>query len=165
MENILKKAIYPGSFDPVTNGHVDVALRASNIFDELVIAVSHNPDKKYLFSDDERLEMTQEVFKDNNSIRVVMFSGLIADLAMQENASAIVRGLRAVSDFEHEFQMALMNRKMSRDFETVFFMTSLRYVYLSSSIIKDAARHDGKYDDLVPPCVLKKLKEKFGISS
>jgi len=161
----LKKAIYPGSFDPVTNGHVDVALRASNIFDELVIAVSHNPEKKYLFSDDERLEMTREAFKDTNSIRVIKFSGLIADLAVQENAAAIVRGLRAVSDFEHEFQMALMNRKMSRDIETVFFMTSLRYVYLSSGIIKDAAQHNGKYDDLVPPFVLKKLKEKFGISS
>lgn len=160
----MKRAIYPGSFDPVTNGHVDIAVRATNIFDEVIVAVSHNPFKEYLFSDEERLQMTKEAFDKNDSIRVIKFSGLVAKLAKREKAAAIVRGLRAVSDFEHEFQLALMNRKMIRDIETVFFMTSFRYVYLSSSIIKDAAQHGGKYADLVPPIVHEMLKKKFGIS-
>jgi pantetheine-phosphate adenylyltransferase len=164
MEIDLKRAIYPGSFDPATNGHIDIALRAANIFDEVIVAVSHNPFKKYLFSDEERLQMTSEVFNKNSSIRVIKFSGLVADLAEREKAAAIVRGLRAVSDFEHEFQLALMNRKMNRDIETVFFMTSFKYVYLSSSIIKEAAQHGGKYADLVPPIVHEMLKKKFGIS-
>lgn len=163
MEKELKKAIYPGSFDPVTNGHIDIAERATNIFDEVIVAVSHNPFKQYLFSDEERLNMTKRAFESNDSIRVIKFSGLVADLARREKAAAIVRGLRAVSDFEHEFQLALMNRKMSRDVETVFFMTSFKYVYLSSSIIKDAAQHGGKYADLVPPIVLEMLKKKYGI--
>jgi pantetheine-phosphate adenylyltransferase len=156
-------AIYPGSFDPVTNGHIDIARRATKLFDKVIIAVSHNPDKSYLFSDKERLMMTKDAFKKDENIHVIKFSGLVADLARRENAVAIVRGLRAVSDFEHEFQLALMNRKMNRDVETVFFMTSFRYVYLSSSIIKDAAMHGGKYEDLVPPVVLKMLKKKYGI--
>jgi pantetheine-phosphate adenylyltransferase len=164
MENDLKRAIYPGSFDPVTNGHIDIAVRATNIFDEVIVAVSHNPFKDYLFSDEERLHMTREAFNGNGAIRVIKFSGLVANLAKREKAVAIVRGLRAVSDFEHEFQLALMNRKMSRDIETVFFMTSFRYVYLSSSIIKDAAQHGGKYADLVPPIVQQMLKKKYGIS-
>lgn len=163
MDNKERIAIYPGSFDPVTNGHIDIAHRATKLFDEVIIAVSHNPDKNYLFSDEERLMMTKEAFKENGVIRVINFSGLVADLARRENAVAIVRGLRAVSDFEHEFQLALMNRKMNRNVETVFFMTSFRYVYLSSSIIKDAAMHGGKYEDLVPPIVLKMLKQKYGI--
>jgi pantetheine-phosphate adenylyltransferase len=101
-------AIYPGSFDPVTNGHVDIAQRATKLFDKVIIAVSHNPDKSYLFSEEERLMMTKEAFKGNGVIRVINFSGLVADLARRENAVAIVRGLRAVSDFEHEFQLALL---------------------------------------------------------
>lgn len=156
-------AIYPGSFDPVTNGHVDIAQRATKLFDKVIIAVSHNPDKSYLFTDEERLMMTRDAFKKDEPIHVIKFSGLVANLARQEKAVAIVRGLRAVSDFEHEFQLALMNRKMNRDVETVFFMTSFRYVYLSSSIIKDAAMHGGKYEDLVPPIVLLMLKKKYGI--
>ena len=157
----MKKAIYPGSFDPVTNGHVDIAQRATNIFDEVVVAVSQNPDKNYLFNLDERFEMTSTAFAEFERIRVVKFDGLIAGLAEKEGAAAIVRGLRAVSDFEHEFQLALMNRKMSRDIETVFLMTSFRYVYLSSSIIKDAAKHGGKFEDLVPRIVEEKLKLKY----
>jgi pantetheine-phosphate adenylyltransferase len=156
-----KKAIYPGSFDPVTNGHVDIALRATHIFDEVIVAVSHNPNKNYLFTEEERLMMTRETFRENGKISVINFSGLVADLAREKKAVAIVRGLRAVSDFEAEFQLALMNRKMNRDVETVFMMTSFRYVYLSSSIIKEAAQHHGKYEDLVPPIVLKMLKQKY----
>lgn len=163
MERKERIAIYPGSFDPVTNGHVDIAQRATKLFDRVIIAVSHNPDKRYLFTDEERLMMTRDAFKEDGGIHVIKFSGLVANLARREKAVAIVRGLRAVSDFEHEFQLALMNRKMNRDVETVFFMTSFRYVYLSSSIIKDAAMHGGKYDDLVPPIVLKMLKKKYGI--
>jgi len=157
----LKKAIYPGSFDPVTNGHIDIALRATNIFDEVIVAVSHNPDKSYLFDLNERFEMTSATFENHDRIKVIRFDGLIAGLAEKESAVAIVRGLRAVSDFEHEFQLALMNRKMSRDIETVFLMTSFRYVYLSSSIIKDAARHGGIFEDLVPKIVEENLKRKF----
>jgi pantetheine-phosphate adenylyltransferase len=156
-----KIAIYPGSFDPVTNGHVDIAQRATHIFDEVIVAVSHNPNKDYLFTEEERLMMTRETFRENGKISVINFSGLVADLARKKKAVAIVRGLRAVSDFEAEFQLALMNRKMNRDVETVFMMTSFRYVYLSSSIIKEAAQHHGKYEDLVPPIVLKMLKQKY----
>jgi pantetheine-phosphate adenylyltransferase len=156
-------AIYPGSFDPVTNGHVDIAQRATHIFDKVIVAVSHNPQKEYLFTEEERLEMTRETFKENGKIRVIKFSGLVANLARDEKAVAIVRGLRAVSDFEAEFQLALMNRKMNRNVETVFLMTSFKYVYLSSSIIKDAAQHHGKYEDLVPPVVMKMLKQKYAV--
>jgi len=163
MARAVKIAIYPGSFDPVTNGHIDIAQRATNIFDKVIVAVSRNPEKNYLFTDDERLMMAKEAFKQNGNISVINFSGLVADLARREKAVAIVRGLRAVSDFEHEFQLALMNRKMNREVETVFLMTSFRYVYLSSSIIKDAAQHAGKYEDLVPPVVSKMLKQKYGI--
>lgn len=161
MKGTFRKAIYPGSFDPITNGHVDIAMRAASLFDEVIVAVSHNPKKKYLFTEEERLQMTLESFSKNGKIKVISFSGLIADLAESEMAVAIVRGLRAVSDFEHEFQMALMNRKMSRKTETVFLMTSFRYVYLSSSIIKDAAEHGGKYEDLVPEAVARMLKQKY----
>jgi len=159
----IRRAIYPGSFDPVTNGHFDIAQRATHIFDEIIVAIANNPDKHYLFSEQERYEMAFETFRENKAIRVIHFSGLVADLAKRENAVAIVRGLRAGSDFEHEFQLALMNRKITRDIETVFLMTSFRWVYLSSSIIKDAARHGGLYEDLVPPSVYQKLKQKFAI--
>jgi len=162
MNGEFRRAVYPGSFDPVTNGHVDIALRACNIFDEVIVAVSHNPNKTYLFNDEERMKMTRDAFNGHEKIKVITFSGLVADLAVKQDAAAIVRGLRAVSDFEFEFQMALMNRKMIREVETVFFMTSFRWVYLSSSIIKDAAEHGGKYEDLVPPMAYKMLTDKFG---
>jgi pantetheine-phosphate adenylyltransferase len=161
-ERNLRRAVYPGSFDPITNGHVDLVKRASLLFDELVVAIADNPRKQALFSHAERLEMVQKSLQDMPNVRVIVFQGLLADLVEQENCSAIIRGLRAVSDFEYEFQMALMNRKLSHSAETVFLMPSLRWVYLSSNLIKEIARHKGAIKDLVPDIVYRKLRTVFG---
>jgi pantetheine-phosphate adenylyltransferase len=157
-----KIAVYPGSFDPVTNGHCDVVRRGLKIFDKVVIAVSTNGTKDPLFTIQERLEMLQESFKETPEIEVDSFDGLLVDYVAERRADAILRGLRAVSDFEHEFQMALMNRKLNRDIETVFLMTGLRWIFISSSIIKEAARFGGDTRGMVPDIVSKRLKEKFG---
>jgi len=155
-----KLAIYPGSFDPVTNGHLDVLKRALKIFDKVTIAVGENPNKEYLFSAKERKDMLQKVTKGLN-IEIDHFSGLLIDFAKQKKATAIVRGLRAVSDFDSEFQMALMNRKLNDKIETVFIMTRGMYCYLSASIVKEAASLGSKVNGMVPDYVKKKLKEKF----
>lgn len=150
------RAIYPGTFDPVTNGHVSLIERASRLFDELVVAIARNDSKDPLFSSEERVELMKKVvaeLEDNDRIRVVGFEGLLADFVKQEGAVVIVRGLRAISDFEYEFQMALMNRKLARDTETVFLMPALSWVYLSSSIVKDVASNGGDITGLVPPLV------------
>lgn len=158
----MRRAVYPGSFDPITNGHVDLVKRASLLFDELVVAIADNPNKQALFSHAERMEMAQASLLDVPNVKVIVFRGLLADLVEQENCCAIIRGLRAVSDFEYEFQMALMNRKLSHSAETVFLMPSLRWVYLSSNLIKEIARHKGAIKDLVPEIVCRKLKAAFG---
>lgn len=158
----MRRAVYPGSFDPITFGHVDLVRRAAVMFDEVVVAVADNPNKKVLFTHDERRDMAVDALKDIPNSRVIVFRGLLANLVEQEDCCAIIRGMRAVSDFEYEFQMALMNRKLSPKAETVFLVPSLRYVYLSSNTIKEVAKHDGKIDDLVPEIVLKHLREKFG---
>jgi pantetheine-phosphate adenylyltransferase len=160
----MKIAIYPGSFDPITNGHLDLIQRALQLFDRLVIAIADNPDKKPLFSADERLEMVKSTVKDLKRVKVVLFTGLLADLAKELEASAFIRGVRAVSDFEFEFQLALMNRKLAPKTETVFLIPSEKYTYLSSNLIKDIARFNGKINRFVPKIVEKKLKEKFGFS-
>ncbi|MCJ7577750.1 MAG: pantetheine-phosphate adenylyltransferase [candidate division Zixibacteria bacterium] len=160
----MKIAIYPGSFDPVTNGHLDLIQRALLLFDRLVIAIADNPDKKPLFSAEERLEMVKSTVKDLKRVKVVLFTGLLADLAKELEASAFIRGVRAVSDFEFEFQLALMNRKLAPKTETVFLIPSEKYTYLSSNLIKDIARFNGKINRFVPKIVEKKLKEKFGFS-
>lgn len=150
------RAIYPGTFDPVTNGHVSLIERASRLFDELVVAIARNDSKDPLFSSEERVELMKKVvaeLEDTDRIRVVGFEGLLADFVKQEGAVVIVRGLRAISDFEYEFQMALMNRKLARDTETVFLMPALSWVYLSSSIVKDVASNGGDITGLVPPLV------------
>ncbi len=158
----MRRAIYPGSFDPITYGHIDLVKRAVEMFDEIVVAIADNSRKSALFTHEERREMAQTALADVPQVRVIVFRGLLASLVEQESGCAIIRGLRAVSDFEYEFQMALMNRKQSPRAETVFLMPSLRYVYLSSNLIKEIARHHGKIDDLVPEIVKRRLAEKFG---
>lgn len=155
-------AIYPGSFDPVTNGHIDIAKRGLKLFDRIIVAILHNPGKKSLFTIEERLEMLNESMSGIDHIEFDTFDGLLVDYAHQRNACAILRGMRAVSDFEYEFQLALMNRKLKRQVETVFLMTGLRWIFTSSSIIKEAARFGGDVSDMVPPKVNSRLKAKFG---
>jgi pantetheine-phosphate adenylyltransferase len=155
-------AIYPGSFDPITNGHLSLVQRAVHLFDEIVVAVAKSSTKTTLFTAEERLEMVQKSIGDKNNIRTDSFDNLLADYAQDMGATAIIRGLRAVSDFEFEFQMALMNRRMAREVETVFLMPGLSWVYLSSTIVKDVARNGGDISGLVPEAVAAALAKKFG---
>ena len=158
-------AIYPGSFDPVTNGHIDIAERGLKIFDKIIVATLHNPIKDCLFTVEERVEMLESSFKDYPDVEVETFDGLLVNYAASRKCIAILRGMRAVSDFEYEFQLALMNRKLKREVQTVFLMTGLRWIFTSSSIIKEAAQFGGDIASVVPPLVNRKLKEKFGIAS
>ncbi len=156
-----KTAIYPGSFDPPTNGHIDIIKRGLKIFDTIIIAILINPAKQSLFTIEERIEFLNESLKGHPNIEVDSYSGLLVDYAAQRKAQAILRGMRAVSDFEYEFQLALMNRSLNRKIETVFLMTGLRWIYISSSIVKEAACFGGDVASMVPPIVNQKLKEKF----
>lgn len=149
----MKIAIYPGSFDPVTLGHLDVIERAAKMFDHLVVAVMHNASKQPLFTCEERIEFLKRTTAHIPGIEIAGFSGLLADYAAQSKACAIVKGLRAVSDFEYEFAMALANRKLNPNVDTVFLMTSAQYMYLSSSMIKDIAQHGGPIADFVPAAI------------
>jgi pantetheine-phosphate adenylyltransferase len=155
-------AIYPGSFDPLTNGHLSVIHRALKIFDKLIIAILVNPKKTPLFSLDERKAMLEEVLKDRSNVEIDFFDGLLVDYAVKKGSNVIIRGLRALSDFEFEFQLALMNRKLNRDVQSIFLMTDYKWFYISSTIIKEAASLGGKIDGLVPPIVCRRLKEKYG---
>lgn len=159
-----KIALYPGTFDPITNGHIDLIKRALKFFDKIIVAIGENPAKKPLFSLEERMEMITKSLEELNlldRVEVDFFSGLLVEFAKKKGATAIIRGLRAVSDFEYEMQMALMNRKLSNSIDTLFLMPSLKYIFLSSSIIKEAAKYGGSVEDLVPKIVSQKLKEKF----
>ena len=158
-------AIYPGSFDPVTNGHINIAERGLKLFDKIIVAILHNPAKDFFFTVEERVEMLELSFKEYPDIEVETFDGLLVDYAAKQKSIAILRGMRAVSDFEYEFQLALMNRRLNREIQTVFLMTSFRWIFTSSSIIKEAAQFGGDIKDMVPPVVNQKLKEKFGFSS
>jgi pantetheine-phosphate adenylyltransferase len=160
-----KIAIYPGSFDPVTNGHIDIAERGLKIFDKIIVAILHNPIKNFLFSVEERKEMLKASFDAYPNIEVETFDGLLVEYASKKGSIAILRGMRAVSDFEYEFQLALMNRSLNREIQTVFLMTGLRWIFTSSSIIKEAAQFGGNIETMVPPIVNRKLKEKFGTTS
>ena len=156
-----KTAIYPGSFDPITNGHIDIIQRGARIFPRIIIAVLENPKKQTLFSAAERVAMIRETFKDRPQIEAVSFSGLLIDFARIQGADVVIRGLRAVSDFEYEFQMALMNKKLAPALETFFLMPSLRNIFLSSSVIKEVYSLGGNVSDLVPPSVDARMAEKF----
>jgi pantetheine-phosphate adenylyltransferase len=159
-----KVAIYPGSFDPVTNGHIDIVERGLKLFDKLIVSILYNPGKDYLFTLEERVEMLKDSMKKMKNIEIDSFDGLLVDYAASRKAQAILRGLRAMSDFEYEFQMALMNRRLNREVQTVFLMTGLRWIFTSSSIIKEAIQFGGNIEGMVPPLVQKKLMEKFGIT-
>jgi pantetheine-phosphate adenylyltransferase len=157
----MKTAVYPGSFDPVTNGHIDVIKRALKIFDKIIITVGDNPGKKPAFSIEERLEMLRECTKDMGNAEIDTFSGLLIDYVRKKGSRIIIRGLRAVSDFDFEFQRALMNRVVDDEIETIFIMTKEHYVYLNSSIVKEMAMFNGDINALVPEIVETKLKEMF----
>lgn len=154
-------AIYPGTFDPLTNGHVDIVNRGLKVFDKVIVAILHNRKKTPLFSVDERLHLIRNTFKDNPRVEVDHFYGLIVDYAVKKNAQAILRGMRAVSDFESEFQIAMFNRRLNRDIQTVFLMTGMRWVFISSTGVKELASFGGDVKGLVPPEIEEKLKEKF----
>jgi len=156
----MRRAIYPGSFDPVTNGHLDVIERARKLFDEVVVAVADNDEKQPLFSLKERLDLLRETVGRIENVRVAQFKGLLVDFAKAEHAGAVIRGLRAVSDFEFEFQMALMNRKLDAAVETIFLMPKEEYTYLSSRIVKEIARLGGDVSGFVPACVARALGRK-----
>lgn len=158
----MRTAVYPGTFDPTHNGHVDIACRAAGLFDRVIVAVYDTPSRKeVLFPTDQRVEMAQEALRQMPNVVVDKFSGLTVDYARAVGAQVLVRGLRAVSDFEMEFQWALMNRKLSPGVEVVCLVTSLRYIFTSSSNIKEVARLGGHVDDLVPPAVARALRERF----
>lgn len=156
-----KIAVYPGSFDPVTNGHLDIIKRASRIFDKLIVGVLHNPNKKSLFTFSERVEILKNVVSEFDNVQVDSFSGLLIDYCVENKVSAIIRGLRAVSDFEYELQMAQMNRQLNPQIETVILTTGTKYSFLSSSLIKEVARFNGNVSELVPDIVLEKLHTKL----
>ena len=154
-------AVYPGSFDPVTSGHLDIIKRASNIFDKVIVAGVNNPNKSHLFSMGQRVEMLKEAVGDYENVVVDSFKGLLTNYVKQSGAEIIVRGLRAVSDFESEFQMASMNKKLAPEIETIFMMTSTEYAYLSSSTVKEVASFGGCIKTLVPENVIPRLMDKL----
>jgi len=158
-----KVVIYPGSFDPVTNGHIDIVERGLKLFDKLIVSILYNPNKKYLFALEERMEMLKDCLKKFKNVEIDSFDGLLVDYAASRKAHAILRGLRAMSDFEYEFQMALMNRRLNREIQTVFLMPGLRRIFTSSTIIKEIVQFGGNIDGMVPALVKKKLKKKFAL--
>ncbi len=156
-----KIAIYPGTFDPITLGHLDIVERASKLFDKVIITLAINTKKQPLFSKEERIEFITDAVKKMPNVEIESFEGLLVHYAEKINANAIIRGLRAVTDFEFEFQLALMNRKQNDDITTVFLMPHEKYTYLNSTIIREVARFGGNVDDFITPLVAKRLKEKF----
>jgi pantetheine-phosphate adenylyltransferase len=154
-------AIYPGTFDPITYGHIDVVNRAAQLFGKVIILIAENPSKTPLFTIEERVAMIREIFRGKRGIEVDRFQGLLMDYARRKKASAVVRGLRAVSDFEYEFQMALMNRKLAPEVDTVFLVPHERYTYLNSTIVREVARLGGDVSDFVSPGVRRRLLAKL----
>jgi pantetheine-phosphate adenylyltransferase len=157
----MRTAVYPGSFDPITNGHLDIIRRASRIYDKLIVGVLNNPNKKTpMFSVEERIEMIRSVTEDIPNVEVDSFTGLLVDFAKANGAEVIVKGLRTVADFEYEFQMALLNKALNPEYETVFLMTDTKYSYISSSMVKELAGFNGDLTGLVPGEIIMKIKEK-----
>ncbi len=157
-----KTVIYPGSFDPITNGHLSIIRRALTMFDSITIAVASSPMKKTLFTLDERMELIQKSIKNDGRVFIDSFSGLLVDYVDSKKTNIVLRGMRALSDFEYEFQMSLMNRKLNKNIQTIFMMTDYKWLYTSSTIIKEAASLGGSIRGLVPDIVCQKLKERFG---
>ena len=154
-------AVYPGSFDPITNGHIDIAYRAAKLFDKLIIAVAEKKSAKQLFALEERLLFIEDIFSNNNDIEVVPFKNLVTDLAREKSANIIVRGVRTVLDFDYEFKMAVMNKKLHEDIETVFFNSTENFSYISSSLVREIAELGGDVSSFVPKSIELVLKEKF----
>ncbi|ERI99834.1 pantetheine-phosphate adenylyltransferase [Acetanaerobacterium sp. MSJ-12] len=157
----MRTALCPGSFDPITKGHLDIILRASRLFDRVVVLVSVNPDKRTAFSVEERVELIRAVTGDLANVEVDAYQGLLVDYARQVGATASIRGLRAVSDFEYEFQMALANKKLDPQLETIFLNTNSKYMYLSSSLVKQIAAFGGDIDDFVPQAIIEPIKQRL----
>lgn len=156
-----KIAVYPGSFDPITKGHLDIIMRGSKLFDRLIVAVLKNQSKKSMFSIDERVDMLKQIARDIPNVEVDMFSGLLVDYCKDRKVNAIIRGLRAISDFEYELQMAQMNRQLNQEVETIFLTTSTQYSFLSSSLVKEVASLNGDISEFVPEIVLTELNKKL----
>lgn len=157
----MRIAVYPGSFDPITNGHLDLIERSSKIFDEVIVAVLVNIEKKHLFTIDERVKLINKVIKPFDNVRVESFEGLLINFLKEKNANVIIKGLRTLADFEYEFQMALMNNKLSPEIETLFMMTNAQYSFISSSNIKQVAKFDGNLEGLVPDIVIPDILYKM----
>jgi len=157
-----KIAVYPGSYDPLTNGHIDIIMRGLKIFDRIIVAVLKNPSKTYLFDLEERMTILNETFKNNSNIEVDFFEGLLVDYLKEKGVNTVVRGLRAISDFEIEFQMALMNRSITPKIETIFLVPSVFYSFVSSRLVKEVYQLGGEIQEMVPGIVDQKLKEKYG---
>lgn len=157
----MRVAVYPGSFDPITNGHLDIIKRASRLYDKVIVGVLNNASKNPIFTADERKQMIDEVTRDIENVSCDVFSGLLVDFAKQNNANVIIKGLRTVSDFEYEFQMALLNKALNPEYETVFMMTDSKFSYISSSMVKEVAKYDGQLDGFVPLSIKEKIKSKF----
>lgn len=157
----MRRAVFPGSFDPITKGHFDIIKRSSKVFDEVIVAVLINPDKRGLFHIEERVELIEKITKDIENVRVESFHGLLVDYLKEKDAKIIIKGLRAVADFEYELQMALMNKKLDSTIETMFMMTSAKYSYLSSSSIKQILRFGGCIDELVPDEIIPDIMDKI----
>jgi len=162
---VITTAIYPGTFDPITNGHVDLVIRASKLFDKVIVAIAINPGKTPAFSLQERVDFAEQTLTGMTNVEVCGFEGLLVEVAKQKNANVIIRGLRAVSDFEHEFQLASMNRKMEPDVETLFLTPAEQFSYISSSLVREIAALGGDVSEFVAPCVVTELKAKLLNSS
>lgn len=155
-------AVYPGSFDPITNGHLSILTRGLQVFDRIIVAVARNPQKSSLFTEQERVDMIRDVLAGKQGVEIDTFDGLLVDYAKHRKAKVILRGIRAMSDFEYEFQLALMNRRLNRDIQSIFLMTDYKWFYISSTIVKEAASFGGDISGLVPDLVCERLKEKYG---